>query len=349
MKNISVCIIAKNEEKYIRNCLEALKPYDMEIVVVDTGSTDKTVEIAKEYTNSVYFFEWINNFSAARNYAAKMAKNNYIFALDCDEFLDVINFKEIEWLLKEHPNATGNIERINIIKRDDSICKNRSFIPRIYDKRFFKFVGSIHEQLRLISPGKSEFGNLDVVVTHWGYYYTDEESLRKKNIRNIELLLKDLEKEPNNQYTLFQLGQSYYSLREVEKAFEMQSKALKLPVNGNSEYERMLIIGYGTSCLDLGKYTEALKLEEYYDMFFDLSDYMLLLGKTYFANKRYDDALMAFELAMQAPHSIFDGTNSYFAMKAISVLYETIGDKVKAVEFENKASASLEASNKRDK
>ena len=82
---VTVCIIAKNEEKYIEQCLRYLLPYEMEIVVVDTGSTDRTKEIAMKYTDKVYDFTWINDFSAARNFAASKASNNWILSVDCDE------------------------------------------------------------------------------------------------------------------------------------------------------------------------------------------------------------------------------------------------------------------------
>lgn len=66
---LSVCIIVKNEEKNIARCLQCLKPYDFEIVVVDTGSTDRTREIASQYTDKVYEFAWRNDFALAKNYA----------------------------------------------------------------------------------------------------------------------------------------------------------------------------------------------------------------------------------------------------------------------------------------
>ncbi len=69
MLPISVCIIAKNEEKHLDECLKRLELYHYEIVLVDTGSTDSTLEIAAKYTDRIYHFDWINDFSAAKNYA----------------------------------------------------------------------------------------------------------------------------------------------------------------------------------------------------------------------------------------------------------------------------------------
>ena len=76
MKNkISVCIITKNEAHNLEICLERLAKYDYEIVVIDTGSTDGSVELAKKYTDKVFDFVWVDDFSAARNYAIEKATN----------------------------------------------------------------------------------------------------------------------------------------------------------------------------------------------------------------------------------------------------------------------------------
>ena len=81
---ISFCIIGKNEEAIIEKCLVALVPYGYEIVYVDTGSSDRTKEIAHKYTDRIYDFEWINDFSAARNFAISKAGGDYILMIDCD-------------------------------------------------------------------------------------------------------------------------------------------------------------------------------------------------------------------------------------------------------------------------
>ena len=94
---ISVCIIAKNEEANIERCLSSLAPYGFEIVVVDTGSTDRTKEIAAKYTDRIFDFEWTDNFSEARNYSLRMASNNWIFMMDCDEWIDSIDIEEMNY------------------------------------------------------------------------------------------------------------------------------------------------------------------------------------------------------------------------------------------------------------
>ena len=85
--NLSVCIIAKNEEKHIEKCMQCLSDKEVQIVVADTGSTDKTKEIAKKYTEFVYDFKWIDDFGAAKQFAVSKAYNDNILILDCDEYL----------------------------------------------------------------------------------------------------------------------------------------------------------------------------------------------------------------------------------------------------------------------
>ena len=101
MLPISVCMIAKNEENRIARCLESLAPYGFEIVIVDTGSTDATKEIAARYTDKIYDFRWIDDFSAARNFAFSKATMDYIYTADADEVLDEENRLRFR-LLKEN-------------------------------------------------------------------------------------------------------------------------------------------------------------------------------------------------------------------------------------------------------
>ena len=87
MVEISLCMIVKNEEDVIGRCLECVKEVVDEIIIVDTGSTDSTVEIAKEYTNKIYNFEWVDDFAKARNYSFSKATKDYIMWLDADDII----------------------------------------------------------------------------------------------------------------------------------------------------------------------------------------------------------------------------------------------------------------------
>lgn len=137
---VTVCIIAKNEEKHIEECLKHLKKYDMEIIVTDTGSTDRTKEIAEKYADRVVDFEWIDDFAAARNYCASFASNNWILVIDCDEYVNSINVKGLRIMMQKYPRYTGVIRLKNLIVRSDGdIGYVSDDVPRMYNKNFFSF------------------------------------------------------------------------------------------------------------------------------------------------------------------------------------------------------------------
>ena len=91
MITVSVCMIVKNEEDILARCLDSLQGLYEELVIVDTGSTDKTKEIAHKYNAKVYDFTWVDDFSAARNYAFKQCTKDYIYSADADEVMDSKN------------------------------------------------------------------------------------------------------------------------------------------------------------------------------------------------------------------------------------------------------------------
>jgi glycosyltransferase involved in cell wall biosynthesis len=127
--NLSVCIIAKNEEKHIEKCMQCLSDKEVQIVVADTGSTDKTKEIAKKYTEFVYDFKWIDDFGAAKQFAVSKASNDNILILDCDEYLqsDKTVLEKLNSMLENEPQRAGRIKCINVLV-DGS--KNTDWITR---------------------------------------------------------------------------------------------------------------------------------------------------------------------------------------------------------------------------
>lgn len=339
---ISVCIIAKNEEKYIEGCLKKLSGYDWEIVVVDTGSTDDTVKIAKKYTRSVYHFDWCDDFSRAKNFAAKKAKNDMIISLDCDEYLEQVEPDEIIALLTEYPYGIGDFRRRDLIRCGDAVNVEYTMASRVYDRRYVRFEGRIHEQLRRIDGEKKASATLHMEAVHYGYYISDEENAAK-NERNVRLLLKSLEETPEDPYILFQLGQSYASLGRDVEAYEARMQALRLDPPMDAPYTAPLIIGFGHSALNLGYYEEAMGLEGLFDDMHDLADYMFILGQAYFAMGRCEDAINAFILARNCTKVLSQGMNTYFPLNALSVIYDSLGDSAKAAECSGKAQRYLVA------
>lgn len=149
---ISVCMIVKNEEVNLAGCLDCLKAIADEIIIVDTGSTDKTKEIAKQYTDKVYDFTWVDDFSAARNYAFSKATMEYIYSADADERLD--NENQAKFLqLKEMLLPEIEIVQMyycNQLENNTIYSFDKEYRPKLY-KRLREFVWheKIHEAVAL--------------------------------------------------------------------------------------------------------------------------------------------------------------------------------------------------------
>ena len=107
MISISLCMIIKNEEKVIARCLESVKTFADEIILIDTGSTDQTLDIIKKYTNQIYHYKWVDHFAEARNYSFSKATKDYIFWMDADDFILPGDLEKLQHLKK---NLTPDID-----------------------------------------------------------------------------------------------------------------------------------------------------------------------------------------------------------------------------------------------
>lgn len=191
--NLSICIITKNEEQNIVRCLQCLTPYDFEVIVVDTGSTDRTKEIAATYTEHVYDFVWCDDFAAAKNFAVSKASNPHVMVLDSDEFVDKIDVKQLELLISTRTGAVGRIRRRNILTRNGEQKENVEWINRIFAKDKFYYKGRIHEQVTAVDGQNYDTYQAPVVIMHTGYDLPEAER-KKKAERNIALLQQELER-----------------------------------------------------------------------------------------------------------------------------------------------------------
>lgn len=152
MATVSVCMIVKNEQKVLQRCLESLKGLYEELIIVDTGSTDNTKNIASAYTNKIYDFTWIDDFSAARNFAFSLCTQQYIYTVDADEVLDETNRNKF-LLLKQ--NILPEIEIVQMyyvnVHNENSVYNfQKELRPKLFKRlREFVWIDPIHERVRL--------------------------------------------------------------------------------------------------------------------------------------------------------------------------------------------------------
>ena len=311
-----------------------------DIVVVDTGSTDGTREMVKKYTPYLYEFEWVNNFSVARNFAITKVKSEYVMMVDSDETLKEWDKKTFESRLKTNPMGLGCIRKETLLSedgRDYTICDE----PRVFSKKYYHYEGAIHEQVVPFSEEiqKKEYYHTTISFIHSGYIGTPEEKARKVK-RNIDLLELELEKNPEDVYIWFQIGKGYYMAKDYENACKYFGKALEFDVDESLDYVQDLVESYGYSLVNTKQYEMAYSLLQVtYDVFARTADYHFLAGLIYMQNALFDDAVKEFLLATKNKNVCVVGANSYKAFYNIGVIYECLGDKKNARMYYEKCGA----------
>lgn len=267
---LTIGMIVKNEEKILRRCLEALQPIlknvDSELIIVDTGSTDSTVEIAKEFTDKVLFYEWTKDFSAARNVGLMQAKGEWFMAVDADEIFlscdDIINFFN-SGEYKEYNSASFSVRNY---QNEERIGRYVDFyVPRLtkilpetrYENKVHEKLNTHGQPLRLLTD----------IADHYGYVKSRSD---EKSERNTELLHQRLESGEESASLYRELYEAYYAKADgKEKADEYLQKGIDLCLKNKDDYVLALYQCRMASYISRKRYEDALKV---YDEYFSLSD-----------------------------------------------------------------------------
>lgn len=226
---LSIVMMIKNEERYLDKTLCALIPLmdeiDSELIILDTGSTDSSIEIAKKYTDKVFNESWSNNFAQMRNKSISYATGDWILILDADEQLtDYIKLKEFfnSNLHLKYNSATIILK--NIFSQDETSYNISPMIRVFKHDDEFGYKGAIHEQPIFKGPTFNGVANFN----HYGYLFEDEEIRQLKDNRNKEILLKEIEQNPNDPYLNYQLGKQYIISANYEDALHYMEKGYKI-------------------------------------------------------------------------------------------------------------------------
>lgn len=329
---ISICMMVKDEEKNIRRCLESLKPLidsDMsELIIVDTGSTDKTVEIAGEYTSKLYYHKWNNDFSAMRNITISYAKGEWILIIDADEVLEkpeeLINLF-LNNDLSKYNTVVLQVGNVSSRKSNDSKAFNPS--PRIFrNDGLFKYVGTVHNQPLYKAP----LFFTDISIKHYGYIFDDRALMDKKFERTRALLIKELEKNPANVYYQFQLGVTYdmhgdtlEALQEFRKAYDLLEGMKK-----SEKAEKIFVYGAYARCANNSKkYQEAVKIcEEGIGLREDFIDFYYIAGVSNMAIGQIQGAINLLTKYIE----LVNNKNNLEISKDMSVIFYNIDEASKS-------------------
>lgn len=340
---ISLCMIVKNEEKYIKMCLENAMKLADEAVIVDTGSTDKTKEIIKDFDSNIKIidYKWENDFSKARNISIENASGDWILILDADEKL-LCDATKVREILKDAKIDGYKIPLYNIM--DASMILYSAVYTKIFrNKKEYRYSGSIHEQINV--PDMQEDGFLldDKIckIIHYGYLVSVVKK-RNKTDRNLKILKRQLKEKPNEPFVYYNMGVSYEVAGDYKKAlqyfFKCNELARKKDPTGITLYEIDMAKRMAEALVKIEEYDACIEMidnllkDDCYKGFVDLE---YIKGFCYYLKKDYKKAIKVFKECIDMGEtkkfvSVF-GMGSFKPKRMIAQSYINLNEEVKAI------------------
>lgn len=289
MISLSVCLIVKNEEKNIGRCLKCVKSFADEIVVIDTGSTDKTLSIAKDLGAKTYKIWWQNDFSKARNFSFSKAKSDYILWLDAD---DIITKENQEKIISLKNNLDKNVDMVmfKYVNSPPEEKETSYFLRERIIKNFknFRWQGFVHEVIPLAGNIKIE----NISIHH------AKEKQEKYSTRNLDIYENAITK--NKKFSnrdFYYYGRELFYHKKFTKAISILKKFTRLEKNNLADlFEANMLIG---NCY--AQKNNPNKALEFYlkNLNFALPSSKLLckIGDVFLLQKNYKNAIYYYNLA----------------------------------------------------
>ncbi len=333
MVTISLCMIVKNEEANLGRCLKSLQGLMDEMIVVDTGSTDKTVEIAKSYGAKVYDFKWTGDFSEARNFSFSKANCDYIYTADADEELDETNRERFAKLKEDIGELNIDIVQMyycNQLAYRTVYNYDKELRPKLFKRlRSFVWEDPIHEQVAL----DPVICNSDVEIMHRpseNHAGRDLESFRKF-INEGRYMSKRL----HNMYAReLMMAGTDDDFRKARSFFE---SSIKDNSRGLDEIKECSCVLAHIAVIEND--AESLLKYSLKDAITEMSSEMCYeLGEYYFAKRDYDEAIVWYYNAAYECESILDIKKSKELPRlALSKCYKALGNEEQAGDYEREA------------
>jgi glycosyltransferase involved in cell wall biosynthesis len=287
--SISLCMIVKNEEKNLGRCLGSVKDIVDEIIIVDTGSTDNTKQIARDYDAKIFDFSWIDDFSAARNYSFSLASKEYTMWLDADDIVldkDQRFLSDLKiYLVPDFHSVTMNYSVGDVGNGRNTLKVRRNRLVKTNES--FRWKGYVHEYLEVSGP----IFHSDVTVTHIGKH--------GRSLRNLQIYEKLIEKG-----TSFSARDYFYYANELRRhrLFEKAIQSYHLFINLDDGWNEDKITACGRladcyyKCGDIEKEMEAI----YKSFSFDIprADMCCRLGFRFLNEQKISQSIFWYELAV---------------------------------------------------
>lgn len=298
-------MIVKNEEDLIEQCLQSVQKLVNEIIIVDTGSTDQTINICKKYNASVFSYEWNDHFADARNYGLSKANGDWILWLDADEKLEDKKTKLIQEAIQQTNELMIFMPIVNYYGDSLPIQEEDAFIyyqPRLFRNHAgIQFTNRIHETPQLPQPlePSNDIVSIDTEIYHYGYIkkITDQ---RNKSQRNLQALFKEYQDSSHSPWIEYHLASEFYRLKEYQTAFNYLNKSiLGFLLQGYTPPALLYRLKYDI-LFETGSFEVASSsIEKALLLYPDYVDLHFLKGLFLFQIKNYPAAIASFDKCLE--------------------------------------------------
>ncbi|KGK90941.1 glycosyl transferase family 2 [Desulfosporosinus sp. HMP52] len=341
-EKISLCMIVKNEEQNLPRCLNSVSGIVDEIIIIDTGSTDSTCQIAQQYGATLNHFLWNNSFSAARNASLEIAQGDWILFLDADEELAPDSQQILKRLVKDEAVEGYFVKIINYLGKEGWIEAVPDLVFRLFrNKKEYRFRGSIHEQIADVilennSRARYQLAE-DLTIIHYGYLDTVIQDKDKKN-RNLALIEQELKLYPNNRLLQYHYGVELFRAERyseaaavlIQSATDIDPNTIFLP-----KLIRYIVIAQQSSGqLQAALDTAILGLK----LFPNYADLYFYRGLILFEMKQFAQAQKVFTQALSMPeqppqYASFGGVRGFRAYYYLAQIAESFLDYEEALKY----------------
>lgn len=340
MKTIGLVMIVKNEERSLEKCLSRIRSLVDEIYITDTGSTDRTVEIAQKYQAHLSYYEWNHDFSAARNYALAQSSCDWNLVLDADEYLISGKRKDLQRFIEKGSSVGAILRHDSYKEANGELSRSCAYVTRLIPKDTW-FEGRIHEQV--ISP--LPIAPIPLVFEHDGYLQEG------KGKRNLEILFDELRENPEDSYVLYQVSRTLWLMKDYAQADKYFEQFYHLVPDTGTGYRTSGVVSYIYNLLELKKYEKGFEIiENEKERLAPYADYHFACG-TFYTQAIFSDVqryvgylprieasyMRCLEIGEVPEHEGVYGNGSFKAAYNLGVWYEVNGDTKKALNYYRKA------------
>ncbi|MDJ0625264.1 MAG: glycosyltransferase [Candidatus Caenarcaniphilales bacterium] len=344
---LALCMIVKDEEQRLERVLQSSHKIFDEIIIVDTGSSDKTKEIAGKFTEQIFDYKWNDNFAKARNFSISKCKSEYWMWLDADDYIeeaDVEKLKQLKSYLKnEYSEPDFFILPYHYCKGKDSTTKSLVLRERIFKVASkAKFIYPIHEIVQ--TSGLKGVTIKDINIYHQDITLESRKDKTKRNIKLINKALRSINYK-NDLHLQNHLGLAYLSLGDYKKAIKVYSKCFNECVQREvGEIEQAKYLTKIAFCNEkLENYAKTIELclqATAFDPF--IREPFVLLAQSFYKLNSLQKALFWYQVADSIPLNVQRSSldASYYnhhVKDAIASIYYLLGDHRQAYEYANKA------------